>query len=363
MPGMEETTIPIKKIVIHGRHRKKFENIDTLASSIEDLGLLHPVVLDSSDRLVAGPRRIKAFKLLGETESPYVVVKSVDEAHKLLRAEAAENVCRQPFKPSEAVAMGAAIEKIAKLEARKRQAHGQTALGRKNNASGKLPEAFGETRNKVGDSVGLSGRTYEKANAAVASGDKKLIEEMDRTEKVDGVYKRLNVKTKAAAIRAEPPPLPTGPFRVLVVDPPWHYDRRPNDPSHRAANPYPSMSVEEIKALNVGGIATADSILWLWTTNTHLPESFGIIEQWGLRRMGHICQTPLDSTTCMKTRVNGQPIGMGNTSTSSHRKAIQRDQHPENIESLVGVVRRRLLMAVHPNRRQRSRRGEQDESQ
>ena len=48
---------------------------------------------------------------------------------------------------------------------------------------------------------------------------------MDRSGRVGGVYKLLVVQQKAAAIAAEPPPLPTGPFKTIVVDPPWRYGR------------------------------------------------------------------------------------------------------------------------------------------
>ena len=31
----------------------------------------------------------------------------------------------------------------------------------------------------------------------------------------------------------------------------------------------------------MGEIAADDAILWLWTTNAHLPHAFGIVEAWG----------------------------------------------------------------------------------
>jgi len=42
------------------------------------------------------------------------------------------------------------------------------------------------------------------------------------------------------------------------------------------------MSIEEIKQLDVGSLAhKKGAILWLWTTNSHLPEAFGVAEAWG----------------------------------------------------------------------------------
>jgi hypothetical protein len=59
----------------------------------------------------------------------------------------------------------------------------------------------------------------------------KLLEDMDRTGRVNGVYKRLNIAKQAELIRKEPPPLPgNGPHRVIVADPPWPYEIRDEDP-------------------------------------------------------------------------------------------------------------------------------------
>ena len=105
---------------------------------------------------------------------------------------------------------------------------------------------------------------------------------MDRTGRVNGVYKMLKNAQKAEAIRLEPPPLPgNGPYRVIVADPPWMYDKRSADPSHRATPPYPAMSLADICALTVASIAHDDCILWLWTTNAFLPVAFDVLKAWG----------------------------------------------------------------------------------
>lgn len=99
--------------------------------------------------------------------------------------------------------------------------------------------------------------------------------------------KREKRDTQAAALAAEPPPLPVGPFRLIVADPPWQYANRADDGTHRAANPYPSMSIADIRNLGdrhgrkVADVAAQDAVLWLWTTNSHLSEAFGVMEAWG----------------------------------------------------------------------------------
>jgi N6-adenosine-specific RNA methylase IME4 len=85
----------------------------------------------------------------------------------------------------------------------------------------------------------------------------------------------------ADKIRQEPLPLPSGPFRVIVADPPWRYGKRPNDPTKRESVVYSTMTADEIKQLPVRSLSADDAILWLWTTNAHLPEAFGVAAAWG----------------------------------------------------------------------------------
>ncbi len=97
---------------------------------------------------------------------------------------------------------------------------------------------------------------------------------------ISGLIRNYFNELEAKAIAIEPPPLPTGPFRVIVIDPPWSYGRK-EDATHRAANPYLDMSLDEIKALPVGALATEDAVLWLWTTNAYIREAFDLVEAWG----------------------------------------------------------------------------------
>lgn len=273
----------IADIKLGARFRKDLGDIAGLARSIEDVGLLHPVVVRPDGTLIAGLRRVAAFKKLGRAEIPATAVTNLEEAIAALRAQQDENTCRKDFAWTEVVANGAAIEALLKPKAKERQKeHGGTAPGKH---SGQVATSdAGRVRHKVAAAVGKKARSYDKAKAIVASGRKNLIEDMDRTGRVDGPYKRLVVAEKAAAIAKEPPPLPgRGPYRVIVVDPPWPYELRKADPSHRATHPYPQMSIAQICAMPVASLAHADCILWLWTTNHHMREAFTVLDAWGFQ--------------------------------------------------------------------------------
>lgn len=261
-------------IIIGVRHRQDMGDIDGLAASIADVGLLHPIVVTPDNMLIAGKRRIAAFERLGRDEIPVTVVDLADVA----RGEFAENMLRKAFTPTEEVA-------IYRTQAPKVA----TPVGRPTKEIVQNLHNFDarKTRDKVGAFVGKSGWTLQKqialVEAAEAEPEKygKLVADMDRTGNVDGPYKRLNVMRQAETIRREPPPLPgRGPYRVIVADPPWPYEIRQADPSHRATHPYPQMSIADICKLDVGSIAHPDCILFLWTTNHHLREAFQVLDAW-----------------------------------------------------------------------------------
>jgi ParB family chromosome partitioning protein len=66
----------IEAIKVGVRHRLDLGDIDGLAASIEDIGLLHPVTVDEDGRLLAGARRLAACKRLGWTEIAVNVVRA-----------------------------------------------------------------------------------------------------------------------------------------------------------------------------------------------------------------------------------------------------------------------------------------------
>lgn len=210
-----QTEVPIDRIAICDRHRCDLGDVDALAESIRVVGLLHPVVLTPDHRLIAGLRRLEACKKLGMKKVPSRVVDTAD----LLRAERDENAVRKDFTPSEAVAIGRLIEEREREAAKERMviAH----------SSGNLPEQErGETRERVGKALGMSGRTYEKAREVVEAAEQDpdaygdLQERMDRTGSVHPAYKELRRRQKEKRKQAVPDelPEPTDSCRLICGD-------------------------------------------------------------------------------------------------------------------------------------------------
>jgi ParB-like chromosome segregation protein Spo0J len=152
--------------------------------------------LDEQFNLVAGQRRLEACKELGLTKIPACVV-NVDK----LLAERDENMVRKDLSPSEAVAIGKAIEDREKPMAAARQAEAGKHAGRgRPIAPGNLPQANGDggrVADKAAQAVGMSRRTYQKAKEVVEAAEedpslKPVVEEMDRTGNVTNAYKQVN---------------------------------------------------------------------------------------------------------------------------------------------------------------------------
>ena len=124
-------TVQVLDVQIGKRPRKDMGDIDSLAASMADLGLLQPIVVRPDMSLVAGERRLKAAKQLGWNEIFAHVVTNLDEALPFLRAERDENTCRKDFTPTEAVALGKTFEKHERVEAKRRQTATQAKPGHK----------------------------------------------------------------------------------------------------------------------------------------------------------------------------------------------------------------------------------------
>lgn len=82
------------------------------------------------------------------------------------------------------------------------------------------------------------------------------------------------------------PPLPSGKYRCIVIDPPWPVQKieREERPHQGQVLEYPTMSLEDIEALPVGNFAFEDGChLYLWVTQKYLPDGLRMMEAWGFR--------------------------------------------------------------------------------
>ena len=278
-PAVTAAARPVSAIVIGDRARKDFGDIDELTESINQRGLLQPIGIDPNNNLVDGQRRLLAWQRSRFKDEPIPIY--IDVNLDLLEAgEYDANAQRKAFALSEAVALERKIKPALEARARERLLAGRAAEADKGRAADKVAKVTGKGR-----------RTMDKARAIVEAAESdpakygKLVMDMDRNG-ADGAYKRLMNMRQAERIRAEPPPLPgQGPYWGIAVDPPWLADLDGSrDPASRGYYPYPTMSLEDICAIDVESIAHPEGCaLWLWVPNFHLANGshVKVLDAWG----------------------------------------------------------------------------------
>jgi N6-adenosine-specific RNA methylase IME4 len=72
---------------------------------------------------------------------------------------------------------------------------------------------------------------------------------------------------------------PDGLFDVIAIDPPWNYGTSFDADGRRVANPYPEMSQEQLKALEIP--AKDNCVMFLWTTQKFIWDAKELLDTWG----------------------------------------------------------------------------------
>jgi len=88
-----------------------------------------------------------------------------------------------------------------------------------------------------------------------------------------------NIEKQKKEIESNNLKTPNGVFDVIVIDPPWPYKTKYDPIGRRCANPYPEMSLDELKQLKLP--AAENSTLFLWTTHKFIRNAFELLKIWG----------------------------------------------------------------------------------
>jgi len=73
-------------------------------------------------------------------------------------------------------------------------------------------------------------------------------------------------------------------YQVIYADPPWRYSFSKSK-SRKIENQYPTMSVEEICAMDIP--SDDNAVLYLWATSPKLLEAIKVMEAWGFTYKTH----------------------------------------------------------------------------
>ena len=361
------TSLSLEAISIGRRLRSLDEaKVAELANSIRTLGLLNPVTVAEDGRLLAGRHRLEACRRLGLDEIPVTVLPLSGLQAEL--AEIDENLIRNELshlERAEHLARRKQIYEVLHPEAK----HGTAGARAKHGAANEIVSFAEDTAAKIGRTarsvqhdIQIATHIPQELRDAIrptplADNKVELLKIARLTpEEQQPVVERIirgqaacvrqaSNQVRADALREAPPPLPTGPFQVIVADPPWHYESRQGDATHRGAPPYPTMTLEEIWALPVPDIAADDAVLWLWTTNAHLWDARHVFEAWGFTyktiltwvkdKMG-VGDWLRGQTEHCVLAIRGRPVvHLTNQTTALRAPARQHSRKPDEFYSLV----------------------------
>lgn len=175
----------IEDIKVKDRIREDLGDIESLAEDIDKNGLISPIAITPTFELIAGERRLEAYKFLGRYKIMANMM-AVKDYQQMLEMEIAENEQRKQFTPAERVKYGLELEKVEAMKARERQEVGinQYTESEEKRVKENFPEASkGQTRDIVAQKVGLgSGRNYEKSKEIVEKAPEPVKEAWNKGE-------------------------------------------------------------------------------------------------------------------------------------------------------------------------------------
>lgn len=195
-----------------GRHRRDLGDLSELMASIENIGLIHPITVTEDGALIAGQRRLEAFRKLGRGLIPARVAHDLEGAVERLQVERDENTARKPMTLEELVSLGRALEALESPKAKERQSSHGAAPGRPAmntsvhlNTSDEATKksSFGPTRDTVAEAIGMSPTSYYRARTVVEAAKnptatpesrevaESALAEMNATGKVVGAYEKV----------------------------------------------------------------------------------------------------------------------------------------------------------------------------
>lgn len=74
-------------------------------------------------------------------------------------------------------------------------------------------------------------------------------------------------------------------YSIIYADPAWDYDNRiqhnGKETTGSAIYHYPTMKLDEMKALNIKSICEKDCLLFMWSSSPHLPQAIELMQSWG----------------------------------------------------------------------------------
>jgi len=366
--------LDIARIQVGQRKRKLDEGkVRSLAESFESIGQLQPITVEQCEygnyRMIAGLHRLEAAKLLGwesieaqEFEGDAVAAELAEIDENLMRndltvLEQGEHLARRQElvgfsrggdrKSDEFQTATVAVRKPTNELARaiglsERSAHNRISVAR--NIVPEVKDAIRDTEiaNSTTQLLELARLSPEKQIEVSNFLDGEMTIQ-DALKEVKKVAREKEIQERIAEIESNAFTPPSRKYDVIVIDPPWQYGTDYDPDGRRSASPYPEMSLEDIKAIQLPN--AEDCVLWLWTTHKFMRHSFEVLDSWRFRdvailtwvksRMGLGSWLRSQSEFCIMA-VKGHPkINLTNQTTVIYGEMREHSRKPDEFYKLV----------------------------
>jgi N6-adenosine-specific RNA methylase IME4 len=247
---------------------------ETLRKDIETRGVLTPIEISPDGLVLDGRARLRAARELGHEVIGVKVVTPQDELEHILRAA----LHRRHLDASQRAALALKLVEVEAVRAAAQRR--QRANLRRGAEVATLParSAEGRTRDRIAEVAGVSPRTAQDA-ITVFEHDPAIFERVMRGE-VSANRAASKVRRAQRDANIPPaPPLPTGPFPLILADPPW--PSASPDSGSAPEQHYPTMSIAELEELQLP--AADDCVLFLWIVDWAFAGAVKLLDAWGFR--------------------------------------------------------------------------------
>ena len=366
--------LDIARIQVGQRKRKLDEGkVRSLAESFESIGQLQPITVEQCEygnyRMIAGLHRLEAAKLLGwesieaqEFEGDVVAAELAEIDENLMRndltvLEQGEHLARRQelvgfsrggdrksdvFQTATVAVRKPTNELARAIGLSERSAHNRISVAR--NIVPEVKDAIRDTEiaNSTTQLLELARLSPEKQIEVSNFLDGEMTIQ-DALKEVKKVAREKEIQERIAEIESNAFTPPSRKYDVIVIDPPWQYGTDYDPDGRRSASPYPEMSLEDIKAIQLPN--AEDCVLWLWTTHKFMRHSFEVLDSWRFRdvailtwvksRMGLGSWLRSQSEFCIMA-VKGHPkINLTNQTTVIYGEMREHSRKPDEFYKLV----------------------------
>jgi N6-adenosine-specific RNA methylase IME4 len=259
---------------------------EALKRDIAENGLLEKIRLHRDGSIVDGRNRYRACIDVGV--EPEFTTWDGDDS-ELLGYILSLNLHRRHLNSGQLAIVALEVEKeLAKL-AKKRQAHGKTAPGKRFSSEIEKRSEPTHAAKQAAAMVGTNNSYVSQAKKLAAEAPDLLDEVREGNLSLPKATRQMKQKQRRAERVARIQELSAGSeplqakqvrYPVIYADPPWRYEHAKTE-SRAIENHYPTMSLKDICDLPVSDLATDDAVLFLWTTSPKLEEAMQVIAAWG----------------------------------------------------------------------------------